>query len=82
MSHSYSPVPHSHRWIETNKTFQKSLWSPLARAVSLSREGARPSFYLKGRGFRERERGQKCRARGLCGGSVEAGALFEQRKVQ
>lgn len=40
--------PHTHRWMKTNKTFQKSLWSPLARAVSLSRQEKRPSLYLKG----------------------------------
>lgn len=80
MSHSYSPVLHSHRWMKTNRTFQKSLWNPLAQAVSLSRERTRPPFYLKRRGFREGE--QKWRARRLCGGSVEAGALFKQRKVQ
>lgn len=45
--------------MKTNKTFQKSLGSPLAQAVSLSRQGTRPSLYLKARGReskRQRER--------------------------
>lgn len=36
------PIPqrlHTHRWMKTNKTFPKSSRSPLAQAVSLSRQG-------------------------------------------
>lgn len=44
--------------------------------------GGSEAFFLSERKRIQRERGQKCRARGLCGGSVEAGALFKQRKVQ
>lgn len=78
MSHSYSPEAAYSQMDENKQDLPKKLVSPLARAVSLSRQGMRPSLYLKGGGFREK--GQKWRWRGLGGGSVGAGGVVQAKE--
>ncbi|KAK5910450.1 hypothetical protein CesoFtcFv8_004283 [Champsocephalus esox] len=79
MSHSYSPAA-AYSQMDENKQdlSKKSPGSPLARAVSLSRQGARPSLHPNEEGRSQRADVEVEGA--WCGGVV--GIVRKQRKVQ
>lgn len=76
MSHSYSPAAAYSQMDENKQDLPKKLVEPFGSSCQFESAG-NEAFSLS-----ERRRGQRRRWRGLGGGSVGAGALFKQRKVQ